>query len=103
MNIQTTAVHFTADQKLLAYIQLKADKLEHFFDRIIDASVFLKLENSGQVKDKVVELRLNVPGETLLASETSKSFEAAVDLAVDNMKRQLKRYKQRNAIRSERL
>jgi putative sigma-54 modulation protein len=95
MKIQTNAVHFTADQKLLTYVDQKAGKLDHFFDRIIDASVFLKLENSGQVRDKIVELKLNVPGETLVAKETSKTFEAAVDLVVDNMKRQIKRYKQR--------
>lgn len=95
MKIQTTAVHFTADQKLLSYVEQKATKLSHFFDRIIDASVFLKLENSGQVRDKIVELKLNVPGETLIATEISKTFEAATDLAVDNMKRQIKRHKQK--------
>lgn len=95
MKIQTTAVHFSADQKLVDYINLKTGKLTHFFDRIIDASVFLKLENSGQVRDKIVELKLNVPGETLIATETHKTFEAAVDLVVENMKRQIKRHKQR--------
>jgi len=95
MNIQTTSVHFNADQKLLSYVDQKVQRLSHFFERIVDASVFLKLENSGQVRDKVVELKLNVPGETLIATETSKSFEAAVDLAVDNMKRQIKRHKER--------
>jgi putative sigma-54 modulation protein len=93
MKIQTTSVHFTADQKLLAYVDQKAGKLDHFFDRIIDASVLLKLENSGQVRDKIVELKLNVPGETLIAKETSKTFEAAMDLVVDNMKRQINRHK----------
>ncbi|HLF62398.1 MAG TPA: ribosome-associated translation inhibitor RaiA [Saprospiraceae bacterium] len=99
MKIQTTAVHFTADQKLLSYVDQKAGKLDHFFDRIIDASVFLKLENSGQVRDKIVELKLNVPGDTLVAKETSKTFEAAIDLVVDNMKRQIQRRKQKLSIR----
>jgi len=97
MKIQTTAVHFDADQKLIDYVTLKTGKLGQFFDRIIDASVFLKLENSGRVRDKIVELKLNVPGETLIATESSKTFEAAVDLAVDNMSRQVKRHKQRLA------
>jgi len=98
--IQTNAVHFTADQKLLSYVDQKVGKLVHFFDRIVDVSVFLKLENSGQVRDKIVELKLNVPGETLIAKETSKTFEAALDLVLDNMKRQIKRHKQRLATRS---
>jgi putative sigma-54 modulation protein len=95
MKINLTAVHFDADQKLIDYIEKKTSKLGQFFDRITDAQVFLKLENSGQVRDKIVELKLMVPGDTLVASETSKTFEAATDAAVDTMKRQLKKHKER--------
>ena len=95
MIINTTSIHFDADQKLLDYIEKKTTKLDQFFDRIIDAHVYLKLENSGQVRDKIVELKLLVPGDTLMATEVSKTFEASLDAAVDNMKRQLNRYKER--------
>ena len=95
MNISTTSIHFDADQKLIDHIQKKTAKLEQFFDRIIDAQIFLKLENSGQVKDKIVEMKLMVPGDVLMATEVSKTFEASLDAAVDNMKRQLNRYKER--------
>ena len=95
MKIITTAIHFDADQKLLDYIQRKASKLDQFFDRIIDAHIYLKLENTGQVRDKIVEMKLQVPGDILMATEVSKTFEASTDAAVDNMKRQLNRYKER--------
>jgi putative sigma-54 modulation protein len=95
MKINMSAVHFDADQKLIDYIQKKTAKLDQFFDRIIDAHVFLKLENSGQVRDKIVELRLQVPGDTLIATEVSKTFEASTDAAIDNMKRQLNRHKEK--------
>jgi putative sigma-54 modulation protein len=95
MKINTTSIHFDADQKLVDYIQRKTSKLEQFFDRIIDAHIYLKLENSGQVKDKIVEMKLKVPGDILMATEVSKTFEASTDAAVDNMKRQLNRYKER--------
>lgn len=95
MNISTTSIHFDADEKLLSYIEKKASKLDQFFDRIIDAHIYLKLENSGQVRDKIVEMKLLVPGDTLIATEVSKTFEASTDAAVDNMKRQLNRYKER--------
>ena len=93
MNIKTESIHFAADQKLIDYIEKKVGKLEQFFDKIIDAKVNLSLENSGQVKDKIVEIRLNVPGDTLFISESSKTFEAAVDGGVAIMKRQLLKYK----------
>lgn len=95
MKISLTAVHFDADQKLVDYIEKKTAKLGSFFDRITDAQVFLKLENSGQVRDKIVELKLAVPGDILIAKETSKTFEAATDAVVDTMKRQLTKYKEK--------
>lgn len=95
MKVNTTAIHFDADEKLIEFIEIKAAKLEQFFDRIIDAQVFLKLENSGQVRDKIVEMKLMVPGDTLMATEVSKTFEASLDAVIDNMKRQLVRYKER--------
>ena len=95
MIVQTVAPQFKADQKLISYIDTKIGKLSNVFDRIIDCSVTLKLENSGQVKDKVAEVKIHVPGAVLVATESQRSFEAAVDLLSDKMRRQLKRYKQR--------
>ncbi len=91
MQVTFQAVRFSADQKLKDYINDKLQKIERFYPKIIEAMVFLKLENSGQVKDKVIEIKLNVPGSTLIASSTDKSFEAAFDDALENLKRQLKK------------
>jgi putative sigma-54 modulation protein len=93
MDIKTESIHFTADQKLIDYIERKVGKLEQFFDKIIDVIVTLRLENSGQIKDKIVDIKINVPGETLYISESNKTFEAAADAAVAVMKRQLLKYK----------
>jgi putative sigma-54 modulation protein len=95
MKIDVRSVHFVVDQKLVDYIQKKSEKLDQFFDKIIDAQVVLKLENSGQVRDKIFEMVLQVPGDRLVAKETSKTFEAATDLAIDNMKRQIIRHKEK--------
>ena len=91
MQITFQAVHFTADQKLKDYISDKLQKLVKFYPKILQATVYLKLENSGQVKDKVIEVILNVPGHTLIATNTDKAFEASFDDALDNIKRQLKK------------
>ena len=94
MIVQTEALQFKADAKLLAFIQKKMDKIDKFFDGIIDAKVVLKLENSGQVKDKIAEVKLRVPGEVLIASATSKKFETAIDEVVPVLRRQLIKYKE---------
>jgi putative sigma-54 modulation protein len=95
MKIYTQAVHFTADQKLKDFIQKKLSKLDQFSDRIVDARVVLKLENSGQVKDKIVEVSLKIPGTVLFVKEISKTFEASVDKAIDSLKKQLVKHKLR--------
>ncbi|HQN55996.1 MAG TPA: HPF/RaiA family ribosome-associated protein, partial [Saprospiraceae bacterium] len=64
-------------------------------DRIIDAHVILKLENAGQVRDKVVDIILNVPGDTMVVKEIDKTFEASVDKGIDNLKRQLIKKKEK--------
>ncbi|MCB0564396.1 MAG: ribosome-associated translation inhibitor RaiA [Phaeodactylibacter sp.] len=95
MRVHTESVQFKADQKLIDYIEKRVNKMDQFFDRIIEARVTLRLENSGQVKDKVAEVRLSVPGDQLIAKEASKTFEASVDNATSALKRQLIRYKER--------
>jgi len=95
MNIHTQSVHFDADEKLLDFIDKKVGKLETFYDRIIRADVFLKLENTGQVQDKIAEVKLHVPGTILVAKETSKTFEASIDGSVNALRRQLIKQKEK--------
>ena len=97
MKIQIQTVHFTADQKLLSFIEKKINKLPLIYDKIIDSSVVLSMENlNTQVKDKVVVIKTNIPGNTLVAKETAKAFEESVDLAIDSLRRQLEKMKNKN-------
>jgi len=89
------AVSFRADQKLKLFIEKRVEQLNQFFDRIIHTQVLLKLENSGQIKEKVVELSVHVPGEILFVKSSKMSFEAATDEAIDSLRRQIEKYKYR--------
>jgi len=94
MEIRIQSIHFTADQKLLDYVEKKLGKLEQFYDRIIDVDVYLKFDSShGQIKEKSANLRMRVPGSTLDAEAHSSTFEMAVDDAVESLKRQLIKHK----------
>ncbi len=88
------AVNFDADQKLLALIQKKLDRLEKFNDRIIDADVYLKVNNTGK-QNKTVEVKVHVAGNSLVVSRDAETFEKAMDLIYDVLKRQLKRDKEK--------
>lgn len=98
MILRMHSVHFDADQKLLDYVQKKADKLDTFYDRIIDGEVIMRVEKSHLNKkevfgNKTVELKINIPGQQLFLKESSNTFEAAVDQVLDRMSRQLKKHK----------
>lgn len=95
MNVRISSIHFTADSKLRAYIEKKLSKLEQVFDRIVSVDVTLKLENTGQIRDKIVDLKVKVPNRVLLASESHQTFETAADKSVDNMTRQVRKYKEK--------
>ena len=47
MKINIESVHFTADQKLIAYVNEKVEKLLTYFDQINGAEVILKLDKSS--------------------------------------------------------
>jgi putative sigma-54 modulation protein len=95
MEIRLQSIHFDADVKLVEFIEKKLNKLETFYDQIISADVMLKLENNGQVKDKIFEVKLNVPGNTILSKETCKTFEEAVDLGTEALRRQIVKFKEK--------
>jgi putative sigma-54 modulation protein len=94
MKVQMQSVHFTADQTLLDFIQKRLDKLETFYDRIVEGEVIMRLSNEG-IHNKTVEVKLFVPGATLFSQESAGSFEAAADSAAEQLKKQLIRYKEK--------
>jgi putative sigma-54 modulation protein len=92
MKLQVHSIHFDADTKLIEFIQKKIDKLETFYDRLVDGQVFLRLNNEG-IDNKTVEIKLKVPGTELFAKEQARSFEAATDQATEALRIQLKKFK----------
>jgi putative sigma-54 modulation protein len=92
MKLQVHSIHFDADIKLIDFIQKKVDKLETYYDRLVDGEVFLRLNNEG-IENKTVEIKINTPGAQLFATEKARSFEAAADLATEALKNQLKKHK----------
>ena len=98
MNVQFHPSGFVASEHLKEFIEKRLEKLETFFDKIIDADVYLKLESHQQIKDKTAEIKLNVPGVTLFSSETAKNFEASTDQAIESLRRQLKKYKEKQKV-----
>lgn len=98
MKLQIQSLHFDADVKLEDFIQKRADKLEKFYDRIIDGEVILRVEQDERRENKLVEIKLNIPGTQLFAEKRSGSFEAATDEAIEALRRQLKKVKEKQVV-----
>ena len=94
MKLQMHSVHFDADKKLLDFIQQRLDKLETFYDRITEGEVFLRLDNNS-IENKIVEVKLFVPGATLFTKEQAGTFEIAADRALDALRTQIIRHKEK--------
>lgn len=95
MKLQMHSIRFDADEKLLSFIQKKTDKLDKFFDRIIDAEVFMRLDKDNNMENKIIEIKLNIPKNQLFAKERAKSFEEASDMAVEALKKQIVKHKEK--------
>lgn len=93
MKVNISSLKFKTDKKLEDFINSKVEKLSTVYDGIIGSDVTLKLEN-GEVQDnKVTEIRLMVRGHDLFARKQSTSFEEATDIAVDALRKQLDKHK----------
>ncbi len=96
MNVNIQTVRFNADVKLMEYVKRKLEKLSLFNDRIVNVSVFLKLDNVvHNIKDKIAEIRVHIPRHNFFVKSTSKSFEESFDNAIDSIIIQIKRSKEK--------
>lgn len=95
MKVFTQSVNFNADKSLIDYTQAKVASLVKYHDKIVDAEVFLKVQNTSDKENKITEVKINIPGNELMVKKESKTFEEGVSLAVDSLKRQLKKSKEK--------
>jgi len=96
LTIRIETQQFTADQKLLDLIDKNLRKLEDRYQRLTDITVFMKLETKRHnIKDKVVEIRANLPGNQVFSSQVDKRFESAFKASFEKIKRQLRDTKKR--------
>lgn len=96
MDIQLHSVHFTADKKLIDFVNDKVGKLALFYDGIVAAEVFLRLDKNQEGENKISEVKILTPGKELFAKKNAKSFEEATDLAVEALRKQVLKQKEKN-------
>lgn len=96
MVTQMHSIHFKADKKLLNFIQEKLNKLELLNQQVISAEVFLRLDKDREKENKITEIKLSIPGKEFFAKRQCKSFEEATDEAIDALKKQIIKEKEKH-------
>ncbi len=95
MEVTVQSLHFDADRKLIDFVDERVNKLNQFSDDIIQSSVILKIDKAESHENKIAEVKLAIPGKDLFAKKQCKSFEEATDLAVEALRKQLIKRKQK--------
>ena len=95
MEIKIQSIHFDATEKLNAFIQKKAEKLQKSYEDVQKVEVQLKVVKPATALNKEASISVAVPGSTLFVEKTCDSFEEAVDQCVDSLKVQLTKFKEK--------
>ena len=95
MEINTQSIHFSASGALLEFVEKKVSKLENVNQKVVSADVYLRLEKSEEKENKISEIKMLIPGKTLIAKKQCKTFEEATDLAVEALRKQVVKHKEK--------
>ena len=95
MKVNINSVHFKTDSKLDTFINEKLQKLSSIYDGLIGSEVILKVSNDGDDENKIAEIRLIIKGADLFAKKKCRTFEEATDSAIEALRKQLKKHKEK--------
>ena len=95
MKVFVQSVNFKADKSLIEFVEKKLNSVEKYYDKIVDAEVYLKVQQTSEKENKLVDIKLNVPGSDFVVKKQCKTFEEGVMLAADTLKRQLTKKKEK--------
>ena len=92
MQIKISARHGHLHEATQEYIREKAGKLTHYFQRLMMIEVIVDLKE----EEKIVEFLVSAEHKhDFVASEHNPDILAAVDLVMDKLERQVRKYKEK--------
>lgn len=96
MDVRIQAIHFEITDKLVDFINKKADRLVRRFPAITTMEANLKVVKPETSMNKEVIVKAIVPQrDDLVATKTADSFEEAYDLCLEAIERQLEKIKEK--------
>jgi putative sigma-54 modulation protein len=95
MEVRIQSIHFDASEKLEAFIQKKAEKLEKFCDNIKKVEVSLKVVKPETAMNKEADVRVLALNTEFYAEKVSDTFEESIDVCMDALSKQLLKAKEK--------
>ncbi|MBP3424343.1 MAG: ribosome-associated translation inhibitor RaiA [Alistipes sp.] len=93
MDIKIQSLKFDASKQLIEFIEKKMSRLERFAENPTGVDVVLRLEKDDEKGNKVALVTLHVAGGDILTEQRARTFEEAIDNALDVVKRQIEKRK----------
>ena len=93
MDVRIQAIHFDASDKLMAFINKKAERLQRRNPGITTVDVKLSVIKPETAMNKEAVISVYQPQDELVASKTADTFEEAIDLCLEALEKQLEKKK----------
>ena len=94
MRLKLTVRHGQVNDTIRSYVEAKFTKLERRLHDATQIEVVLDRERNPKIADDhVVEATIHTKGPTLHGREAAPTYEAAADLLIDKLERQVERYR----------
>ena len=91
MEVKIQSVKFDASKQLIEFVEKKMSRLERFEGNSTGVDVTLKLDKDDEKGNKLALVTLHIPGGDIVSEQRARTFEEAVDLALDAVKRQIEK------------
>ncbi|MEW6140954.1 MAG: ribosome-associated translation inhibitor RaiA [Thermodesulfobacteriota bacterium] len=91
MQLSVTFRHMEPSDALKNYVEERTSKLTKYIDKPLDSQVTLSVQRFRQIADVVI----NANGIRIAGQETHEDMYAAIDLVMDKIERQVKKYRER--------
>lgn len=97
MEIIVKGRHIEVTAALRTYAEDKIGRITKYFDQIMKIEIELSDEKNPSITaSKTVEVTVFTKGPVLRAKESSTDMYASIDMVVDKLERQIKKYKDKN-------
>lgn len=93
MDVRIQAIHFDAGERLVAFINKKAERLARHNSAITTVDVKLTVVKPETALNKEAVVKVTLPQGETVAAKTADSFEEAVDLCLEAIEKQLEKRK----------